>query len=225
MIDLERVFAIGDVHGCSHTFRKLLLEEIRVRKTDEIYCVGDYIDRGPDSKGVVDFILELREKGYQIHTLRGNHEQIMMDSVNGEMQYDLWIVNGGAETLKSFGVDSYADIKPRYRNFFSETSHFIATGNYIFVHAGLNFENDDIFEDKNAMLWIRYFTVDQEKLGDRIIIHGHTPIPADSIPYQHSEHVINIDGGCVYSYRPGYGHLFAIDVHKKEFISVKNLDC
>ena len=77
---MARIFAIGDIHGCSNTFKRLLLDKIKIRKSDIIYCLGDYIDRGIDSKGVIDFILELRAEGYTIYTLRGNHEQMMLDA-------------------------------------------------------------------------------------------------------------------------------------------------
>jgi serine/threonine protein phosphatase 1 len=77
---MPRVFIIGDIHGCNKTFRKLVLEKISIRKTDKIYCLGDYIDRGPDSKGVIDFIIQLRKDGFNIHTLRGNHEQLLLES-------------------------------------------------------------------------------------------------------------------------------------------------
>ncbi|HLF63763.1 MAG TPA: metallophosphoesterase, partial [Saprospiraceae bacterium] len=96
---MQRVFAVGDIHGCHQTFRKLLLDEIRIKKSDRIYCLGDYVDRGPDSKGVVDFILELRRSGYHIHTLRGNHEQLMMTSIESTENFELWELNGGSATL------------------------------------------------------------------------------------------------------------------------------
>ena len=84
---MERIFAIGDIHGCSKTFKKLLLDKIKINKSDTIYCVGDYIDRGEDSKGVIDFILDLRAEGYTIHTLRGNHEQMLLDSIADKFLY------------------------------------------------------------------------------------------------------------------------------------------
>jgi len=60
---MARVFIIGDIHGCCKTCKKLILEKINIQKSDKIYCLGDYVDRGPDSKGVIDFILQLRKKG------------------------------------------------------------------------------------------------------------------------------------------------------------------
>ena len=76
---MPEIFAIGDIHGCFKTFKKLLLEEIGIQQSDKIYCIGDYIDRGNDSKGVMDFIINLRIAGYHVYTLRGNHEQMMLE--------------------------------------------------------------------------------------------------------------------------------------------------
>ena len=154
---MSRVIAIGDVHGCSNTFRKMVLDEIKVQKSDILYCLGDYIDRGHDSKGVIDFIMELRAKGFTLHTLRGNHEQIMMDSVNNSEMFDAWMDNGGDATLKSFGALSYDDFAPEYKTFFEETEFYVTYERYIFVHAGLNFKSPDPFGDKDSMLWIRDF--------------------------------------------------------------------
>jgi serine/threonine protein phosphatase 1 len=221
---MQRVFAIGDIHGCCKTFRKLVFEEIRITSSDTIYCIGDYIDRGPDSKGVIDLILELRKSGYQIYTLRGNHEQLLLDSASGGENYDIWMVNGGRQTLASFGVNSYDELTEEYKTFFSQTEYYIQTHTCIFVHAGLDFTSGDPFENTDAMLWMRVTVVDDSVLGERIIVHGHTPLPADIIPTQRASKVINIDGGCVYPHRTGYGYLFAFEVNSMEFISVKNVD-
>jgi len=201
-----------------------LLDKIQLQKTDEVYCLGDYVDRGPDSKSVVDFILELRKSGYQIHTLRGNHEELMMASTESPENFELWDLNGGDATLKSFHASSYDNIDQVYRDFFSETKYVMQKDKFIFVHAGLDFSNEDPFENKEAMLWIRDFQVDYKNLDSRTIVHGHSPRPADFIPTQKGSQVINIDGGCVYKWRPGYGHLFALEVNGMEFISVKNKD-
>src|SRR4051794_38137109 len=125
---MGRIFAIGDIHGCCKTFQKLLLDKIHILKTDKIYCIGDYIDRGKDSKGVIDFIIKLRKKGYHIHTLRGNHEQLMMDSTQSEAKFKHWTKNGGEATLKSFRIASYDKLKPVYKNFFKRTKYFILSG-------------------------------------------------------------------------------------------------
>jgi serine/threonine protein phosphatase 1 len=221
---MGRIIAIGDIHGCARTFSKLIMEEIRLKKSDTIYCIGDYIDRGPDSKGVIDLILDLRKRGYQIRTLRGNHEQLMLDSLKGGEARLNWYVNGGDETLRSFGVSSYNDFKPEYKDFFTRTRLYFENGPYIFVHAGLNFGPADPFEDKMAMMWIRDFTIDPKKLGNRIIIHGHTPRPLQLILKPKQENVYNIDAGCVYPERHGHGYLVALDLTNREWIVVQNCE-
>ena len=114
-------YAIGDLHGCSKTFRKLVMDVIKLQKSDVLYCLGDYVDRGPDSKGVIDFILELRENGYTVNTLRGNHDQMMMDASKNSESLKDWLRNGGSTTLKSFNVQSYEELDSKYKRFFYET--------------------------------------------------------------------------------------------------------
>ncbi|MDE3183535.1 MAG: serine/threonine protein phosphatase [Bacteroidota bacterium] len=220
---MERIFAIGDIHGCSKTFEKLLKDKIQLTKEDNIYCIGDYIDRGDDSKGVIDLIIELRAEGYPIYTLRGNHEQMMLDAVNDKKSLNLWLDNGGKKTLKSFGIKSQDELPQEYFSFLKETEFYLQKDNYIFVHAGLNFRNENLFEDKEAMLWERDFFPQQPALEDRLLIHGHTPIPLTFILKQKGN-CINIDGGCVYRNRPHFGHLVAIDLKKREFLIEENCE-
>ncbi|HEX5111622.1 MAG TPA: metallophosphoesterase family protein [Saprospiraceae bacterium] len=217
-------YAIGDLHGCSKTFRKLVLDVIKLKKTDELYCLGDYVDRGPDSKGVIDFILELREQGYHVFTLRGNHDQMMMDSNSNYEKFRHWVQNGGNATLKSFGIESYDELDSKYKTFLYETQYYFEIGNYILVHAGLNFRYDDPLEDTHAMMWIRGFSVDEKKLAGRIIVHGHTPLALDVIREQAGQHVIDIDGGCVYKQLTGLGHLVALNLTNGEFIAEENCE-
>lgn len=220
---IERIFAIGDIHGCSKTFRKLLIDKIQIQQTDEIYCIGDYIDRGKDSKGVIDFILNLRYEGYHIYTLRGNHEQMMLDSITSDEAKKMWLENGGSQTLSSFGIKSLSELPDKYFSFLNETQLYFRTEKYIFVHAGLNFERDNIFEDKDAMLWIRDFFPRQPSLKDLLLIHGHTPKPLKYIVNQ-TDNCINIDGGCVYKQRALLGNLVAIDLTERKFIPEKNCE-
>jgi len=220
---MNRIFAIGDIHGCCKTFKKLLLEKIHIRKSDKIYCIGDYIDRGKDSKGVIDFILSLRLNGFQIHTLRGNHEQMMLDAPINDKKLNYWLKYGGTETLQSFSVTSINEIQPKYISFLKRTKFYIKTKNYIFVHAGLNFFDDNIFEDKESMLWLRDYSENEPLLQNRILIHGHTPEPLDFIINQ-TGNMINIDAGCVYNTNKELGKMVAIDLLEKKFIFVNNCD-
>lgn len=218
---MNRIFAIGDIQGCNEAFQKMLFEKIKIEKTDAIYCIGDYIDRGPDSKGVIDTILQLRKDGYHIYTLRGNHEQMMMDGANDKDELKHWKQNGGDNTLKSFGIKSFNDLLEEYQQFFYDTELYLTQGDYIFVHAGLNFRLPDIYEDKEAMLWERDFESYQPALGNKILIHGHTPVSLEYIKTQNGN-CINIDGGCVYKNRIGLGNLVALSLPGKEILTVVN---
>src|SRR5215470_9609869 len=115
---MSRVFAIGDVHGCGLTLEKLLTQDLRIKKEDEIYFLGDYIDRGPHSKQVVDLILQLQNEHYRIHTVRGNHEQLFIDSEKDFESFDAWLANGGVTTLQSFGIIRFSELNNEYQLFF-----------------------------------------------------------------------------------------------------------
>lgn len=78
----SRTIAIADIHGCCRTFRRLLFDIVRLDKADTLYLLGDMIDRGPDSKGVIETILELHEEGYAIKPVRGNHEQMLLQAIS-----------------------------------------------------------------------------------------------------------------------------------------------
>src|ERR1043165_5594237 len=107
---MPRTFAIGDVHGCALTLKKLLLEEIKIEKEDELYFLGDYIDRGQQSKEVIDFVLELKSQNYKVNTLRGNHEQLFLDSEKSFNDFENWIINGGVATLESFEISRFSEL-------------------------------------------------------------------------------------------------------------------
>ena len=220
-------YAISDIHGCAKTFRHLVEEVLQLKPTDQLFLLGDYIDRGPDSKGVIHFILKLKFSGYQIRTLMGNHEAMMLDALEDTESLLHWRLNGGNQTLASFGVTTLQDIAPSYWLFLQNLEYYITLDDYILVHAGLNFNAPNPFADIDSMLWIRNFTVDNELLGKRKLVHGHTPTPAVDIAQniKSKPQVINIDGGCVYLKRmPGLGFLTALNLDTLEFHTVRNQD-
>ena len=218
--NMARSIAIGDIHGCVKTFSKLL-DEINLKKEDELVLLGDYIDRGAESKAVIDFIFSLLEAGYNIKCLRGNHEQLFMNATEVDDKYPRWLRSGGDATLQSFGCTFFQEIPDKYQTFFHDTLHYYETEKYIFVHAGLNFLNEDIFEDKTAMLWIRDFDAMQAKLGHKRLIHGHTPKSMTHIIKQRGN-CFNIDGGCVYqNIEENLGYLVALilDTMQYKFVA------
>lgn len=220
---MAETYIIGDVHGCSKTLRYLISEKINPGKSDRLYLAGDLIDRGPDSKGVIEYIIELKNEGYQIFTVRGNHEQMLLDSLEDDNVKEVWLRNGGMETLSSYGIQMASEIDPSHLRFILDTEYYYTGKNFIITHAGLNFKIEEPMTDLTAMLWIRKFNPDIKYLGKRILVHGHTPIPLKDVLSQEIKGAVNIDAGCVFPHK-GFGHLVALHLNKGVFIVAENID-
>lgn len=223
-----RRFAISDIHGCSKTF-DALLDKLALTTDDELYLLGDYVDRGPDSKGVIDLIWHLQQEGFSVTCLKGNHEEMMLNSRLSAQYFPHWYHQGGRETMESFGCEQLAQIDERYWDFLNQLAYYHEVDQYLLVHAGFNFRVPNPFEDLESMLWIRnwYPQINEEWLAHRIIIHGHTPTPISGIRelYQalRDEKVLVIDNGCVYSH-PGMGALCAFEMYEQQLYFQKRID-
>lgn len=232
------IFSISDIHGCDKTFAAML-DKIGLSKQDELFLLGDYIDRGHASKQVLDRIMKLKESGYKVTALRGNHEQMMLESSNTKENggYNLlfWMQSGGRQTLDSFAIDgnipnSIQDIPESYLDFCHSMEYYVESKGFIFVHAGLNFKNEQPpFDCKEDMLWIRKWTdnINYDWLQKRIIVHGHTPQTRYEIEERFSEldewQALNIDNSCVFN-KQGYNHLCCVDLTKMELHFQKCID-
>lgn len=223
---MGRRIAISDIHGCARTFKKLIYEVLTLSTQDTLFLLGDYINKGPDSKGVIDIIWELEKSGFSVHCLRGNHEQYLLDALANPEKEAYFLARGGIETLQSFGGAGIHALPEKYLNFVRNLTFYLYLENYLLVHAGLNFELSDPFVDYDAMLNIRAMTVDKQKTGRRAIIHGHVPnnITDISASLTLTNHHISIDGGCVYKHIAGLGHLTALDIDSKKLYIQKNID-
>ncbi|MCB0705011.1 MAG: serine/threonine protein phosphatase [Saprospiraceae bacterium] len=225
-----RTLILTDIHGCNATLKKLL-EKLDPQAEDHFCFLGDYIDRGPDSKGVIDTIWALEKQVKKVTCLMGNHEELLLEGHRGNATFlDIWLRNGGRQTLQSFDAKSVFDIPDKYLRFFADTRQWAEVDGAILVHAGLNFQQDshNPFADPESMRWIRlwYQSINYDWLGDRIIIHGHTPTPLEKIQDMkenlEQNRYLNLDSGCVYD-RPGEGYLTAFDLTNKELVSVKRV--
>ncbi len=234
-------WVIPDIHGCVKTLKGIIENHIKPDKSDLIYFLGDYIDRGPDSKGVLDYIMKLEENGYNIKPLRGNHEEYLIvahKSIKKQKRgflfwkennklSDEWIRHGGNLTLKSFGVKKVTDIPQKYIAWINNLKHYYVEEKYIIVHAGLNFDRRDPFEDKHAMLWTKAFTPKPEKIKNKIIVHGHVPVSyrflLSTLKNPNSKYIA-LDNGCFLPHKEGMGHLVALELNSKDFVLQKSLD-
>ncbi len=234
-MEISYRYVISDIHGCCKTFRFLIKDKIKLTKSDKLYLLGDYIDRGPDSKGVLDFIIELQLKGFTVVPLKGNHEDMMLKSAYSYNDFALWMINGGAYTLKSFGIDTAQtfkfdyiyEIPEKYLYFIRWMRYVLYLKDYFLVHAGFDFSKPNPFQDKKSMLWIRDFRVDKKYLDNKKIIHGHTPVSINKIienVKNTDSYIINIDGGCVYKNIEGFGHLTALNLDTNELYIARNID-
>ena len=223
----SRKIVVGDIHGCSKTFRTLVSEVIKLSRKDTLILLGDYINKGPDSKSVLDFIIALKKDGYEVIAIRGNHEELLSkawDDDNAALKE--WLKKGGAETLKSFGVHSHEDIPEIYKEKIKRMGYYLEMDEAFIVHAGFNFETDDPFADKDAMLNIRDFIPDENFLKGKKIIHGHTPVSLEEVKKQilDNSQKINIDAGCVFSEKEGKGYLVAIELGSWKLYETKNIE-
>ena len=219
-----RTFVIGDIHGCAATLRRLVDEQLRPVLPDRIYLLGDLIDRGPDSKGVLDFIFELRERGLSVDSVRGNHEEMFLQAGDDHHYLNLWTANGGLATLESFQADGPGDISHRYRDLLASFPLYIQLDDFIIVHAGLNFEPSNPFEDTEAMLWTRSPLVDRQRIGGRRLICGHTPVSCMRLEASLESSKIMLDNGCVFVERPEMGSLAALELENMTVQYQDNID-
>lgn len=217
-----RLFAIGDIHGCFDALKNLIEHKIMLNRNDKLILLGDFIDRGKQSKEVVDLIINLLRKGFDIVPLMGNHEAMLLDAFEDEKNLSKWILNGGDETLRSFGIQSLKDLDQHYIAFLKRLILYYSFNNFLFVHAGFNDTIENPFTDNYYMLWSPNQVYTHPLLKDKTIIHGHTPITETQCQQLVTtrKQTINIDTGCVYSHKVGYGRLTALELNSYFLFSV-----
>lgn len=225
-------YAISDIHGCADTF-KALIEKINFQKEDTLFLLGDYIDRGPKSKQVVETIIQLQKQGFDIQCLLGNHEWLLLNAAYDKAYAETWLIrNGGASTLESYGIieaDYLQHVPEVHLQFYRHLLYIIELDDYILVHAGLNFKDADPLSDYHSMIWIRdwHKLADRNLLDGKKIIHGHTPRSVEGIVKdltQPDVFIYNIDCGCVYKHKSFGGKLVALNMDTLELTVQENIE-
>jgi diadenosine tetraphosphatase ApaH/serine/threonine PP2A family protein phosphatase len=215
------LIAIGDIHGCSESL-KALLKKLAPARDDHLVFIGDYIDRGPDSRGVIDHLIRVRDE-HECTFLKGNHEELFLAYLD-DNAYDLWAINGGVATMSSY-TDSKgnADISDNHVQFVRDTELFLETDEFFFVHAGLRpdlsvAENRDL-ADEQVFLWERSHLKADTLPWEKTVVCGHTP----QREVINRSNLINIDTGCVFFSHPPLGYLTAVRLPEREFVCVPYL--
>ena len=224
----RRRFVIADIHGCLKTLNRLLNKVLRIQKTDQLFLLGDYVDRGPDTKGVLDRIINLMEEGYAVYPLRGNHEDDLLRLAEDDPRFLIWHMAryGSLELLYN------EQLPEHYLSFLSALPFYYELDSYYLVHAGFNFRTEKPFEDKESMLWIRDFDPRADLLNGKQVIHGHDPLYLKVI----REHIdkkrpsLPLDNG-IYLIQKHFlfdhtqmGHLCAMDLDTQELFVQRNID-
>ena len=198
------VYAIGDVHGRLDLLDPLISQIADDALTHQpslrpmLIFVGDYVDRGLQSKEVIDRIIALRAAGaFEVRTLKGNHEEAMINFLADAGAGPEWVEYGGGQTLASYGViqpklrgdandwertreELGRLIPPSHLTFLSSLELILVVGDYAFVHAGLRPGLSIQDQDEHDLMWIRDVFLNERRPFEKVVVHGHTP---EEAPY------------------------------------------
>ena len=187
-----RWLAIGDIHGCLAQLTKLM-GLVKPTAVDRIVFLGDYVDRGPASAGVIDYLIEFSEALPKTVFLRGNHEQMFLDYLDGQDQA-LFLTNGGRQTLDSYRNCGMWPVPTSHRRFLDSLRHYFESAQHIFVHAGLRPGIPLAEQTDFDMIWIRREFHESNDDWGKTVVYGHTPLKEPLL----GERRIGLDTGCVY---------------------------
>lgn len=196
--DQGRTYAIGDIHGHLHKLERLFDRCIHDCGNGPATFVflGDYIDRGPDSHGVVEFLINLQRKNLgRVICLKGNHEAVAIECASGA-DPKTWYENGGLEMLRSYGVAAPAELPFEHLAWFKSLPLFFDDGKRYFAHAGINpmrLLDQQVVDD---LIWIREPFLSCVSDYGRLIVHGHTPLWSRRPDLRSNR--LNIDTGAGY---------------------------
>ena len=198
---IGRLFALGDIHGCVDELAAML-KAIAPARGDTVVFVGDYVDRGPSARDVIDLLNEYRRGEAEYVFLKGNHEDMMLSFLGLPGHYgESFLFNGGASTLESYGVaegdpeSALERLPPEHLGFLQSLATSYLHPPYLFVHAGISPLRQLEEQSVEDMLWIRQeFIFNPHQLGATVVF-GHTPMRTVMIdlPYK-----LGIDTGLVY---------------------------
>jgi serine/threonine protein phosphatase 1 len=220
LIDSKRHIIIGDIHGCLGSLNDLLAKLEPHRDRIHVF-LGDYIDRGPNSMGVIQRLIEFSSQA-QCVFLRGNHEQMAIDAFfeGDDDSWRHWLDNGGKSTIDSYARAETSLVETDgHLDFMLATDFYYEAPDFLCVHGGINpymtVAENMAQTDPYEFLWERRHIQTVRPDWEKTVIFGHTPMA--TVKMEHN--LIALDTGCVFSDR-GYGHLSALLMPEREIIDV-----
>lgn len=228
-----KLYAIGDIHGCFKEMEELLIQirDDAGKEPAKIVFLGDYVDRGPDSYLVVEYLNNIRKIGLddtELVFLKGNHEDMLIKAVIDAPtrdDEDMFYYNGGIKTMESY--ERRGEKFTKHEDFYRSLERYHRHGDFLFVHAGLNpgvslekAVSSFVF-DYDPLLWAREWNKHDGEFPENVfVVHGHTPV----LDVEFRPNQINIDTGCVFGkpYSEQYGQLTGVrlDGRTKDEIKV-----
>lgn len=187
-----RLLAVGDIHGCLDHLQRLM-SRVEPTAADRVIFLGDYVDRGENSMGVLDYLIDFGRKFPKSVFLKGNHEAMFLDFLAGRNQW-LFLANGGDTTLESYREAEGIQIPKTHLEFLDKLDLYYATDDFIFVHAGLRPGLPVERQSETDLLWIRDEFLDSSYDWGRVVVFGHTPLPEPLF----KANKIGVDTGAVY---------------------------
>lgn len=188
-----RTIAIGDIHGCSLAL-SVLLDQLQLARDDRVIFMGDYIDRGPNSRDVVEQVMQLALR-CEVIPLLGNHELLILQSFASKQPNPFWVQQcGGAETLISYG-GTLDDIPPGHWQFFKACRRHYETERHLFVHA--NYDPDKTLDEQpeHLLFWQHLsMFIPRPHVSGKTVVMGHTPQRTGDV--LNLGHLICVDTGC-----------------------------
>jgi len=198
-------YVIGDIHGCADELR-YLVEALPLARGDRLVFLGDYIDRGPDSRGVVSFLISQQKSHHEIEYvfLKGNHEDMLLSYLGLNGQHgDMFLVNGGKATFESYGIaasrpephEVLSIIPAEHLAFFERLESYYVMNPFLCVHAGIHPRKTLAEQTDEELFWIRNTFIFSSHMLPCTVLFGHTPQPTVlyDLPYK-----VGLDTGLVY---------------------------
>ncbi|MEM6469136.1 MAG: metallophosphoesterase family protein [Planctomycetota bacterium] len=204
-----RLIGIGDIHGCRNAL-ETLLEAVAPGPDDTIVTLGDYVDRGPDSRGVIDLLIEVSESSRLVGIL-GNHEEMMLDVLHHGVSHHAWLKYGGIETLESYGFTGDLDFLPKsHIDFFASLGDYYESEDFFFTHAAYD---PELPLDQQEVEMLRWHPLTEGipggHMSGRTAVVGHTANRDGEI--LDTGHLICLDTYCY-----GGGWLTAMELTTRE---------